>query len=394
MRLLTTKQVPICTGSLVLAAILAPLIFNLFWMRRDLKKVYRLRASRNAGPLLTPAEGGLPMVSVLLAAWNEEAALASSVEAVRALRYPRLEVVLCAGGTDRTWEIAEGLAADGLILLKQYPGEGKQKSLQRCFEQSSGEIVYLLDAGTRITDAAFAAVLGPILSGREQAVTSSPCTPLPGQSGNPFVVSQCATRVYTSLRHPVYCSGLLGASAAVRRSALEQAGAFDPAVRAGGDFELGQRLLRMGVRIRYEVEGTFPFHFHTQLRSYIRQQSRWIRNVVVHGVRFGAYGDVARSLLTSAVGLTMLALPLAGLLLAIAPGAPPDAALFCAAVWLLAFLHALLSRIRYVIVASNWIGFSAGPRILALVPFYLLVDFVAWTRPLFEYPSRTLRERW
>lgn len=385
----------IYTGSLVVAVFLAPLIFNLFCMWRDLDRIRCLRASRKADPLPLPSDSVAPLVSILLAAWDEEATLSSSVEAIRALRYPRIEIVLCAGGTDRTWEIAERMATGGgLILLKQQAGEGKQRCLQRCLERSSGEIIYLLDAGTRITDAAFAAVLGPILSGREQAVTSSPCTPLPGQSDNPFVVSQCATRIYTSLRHPVYSSGLLGASAAIRRSVLDAAGGFDPAVRAGGDFELGRRLLQLGVRIRYEIEGTFPFHFHTHLRSYIRQQSRWIRNVVVHGVRFGAYGEVARSLFTSAVGLAMLTLPFAGLLLAISPDIPPDAARACAVLWLLGFVHAILSRIRYVIVASNWIGTAAGPRVLAMVPFYILVDFVAWTRPLFEYPSRTSRERW
>ncbi|MGA3185529.1 MAG: glycosyltransferase family 2 protein [Bryobacteraceae bacterium] len=367
-----------------------PLIYNLRLWRQDLVRIRKLTAMRKEIPLLT---GDVPRVSFLIAAWNEESTLRSCIEAIERLSYPSLEIVLCAGGTDRTGKIASELNDLRLILLVQQPGDGKQKSLRRCLEQASGEIIYLLDAGGLINDAAFARILGPILSGGEQVVTGSPCTPLPGQIANPFVVSQCASQVYTSIHQPEYSSGLLGANCAILRRKLEQAGGFNAATRTGGDYDLGKRLLRQGSRVRYVADASFPIEFHTQVRAYLRQQSRWIRNVVIHGVRFGAYREVLSCLSASLIGLAMLVLPCLALVLEWSHGSHTVARI-CAAVWTFAFLHACCSRVRYVKVAERWLGVRFPRHVLALLPLFLLIDFVAWSIPLVQYQSRALRERW
>ena len=100
----------------------------------------------------------------------------------------------------------------------------------------------------------------------------------------------------------------MGANSAILRQAVEQAGGFNAALRTGGDYDLGKRLLRQQKRVRYEVEASFPIEFHTDVRGYLRQQARWIRNVAVHGLRFGAYREVASSLSCSFVGFAMLLL--------------------------------------------------------------------------------------
>jgi glycosyltransferase involved in cell wall biosynthesis len=380
--------------TLIAAIVAAPLIFNLVQWRRDLKRIRRLAGARKAVPTLELPGGGAPKVSILVAAWNEESTLRPCLEAIQGLSYPNLEIVVCAGGTDRTWEVASEFRDARLILLEQRRGDGKAKSSQRCLERAGGEIIYLLDADCVITGEAFARILGPILRGEEEAVTSSPCTPLAGQLGIPFVVSQCASQVYTSIYQPEYSSGLAGANGAIRRGAVERAGGFDAAVRTGVDYDLGQRLRRQGTRLRYEAEASIPVQFHTQVGAYLRQQSRWIRNVAMQGLRFGAYREVASCVATSLVGLGMLTLPLLALGLALWPGASPGAARIAAAVWAFAFLQAYFSRVRYVNVAARWLGASFPRRVAALLPLFLLVDFVAWSMPLVQYPSKTWRERW
>ena len=90
----------------------------------------------------------------------------------------------------------------------------------------------------------------------------------------------------------------------------------------------------------------------------------------------------------------MLALPCLCLALAFLLGASSLVVRISAAVWALAFLHALFSRLRYLNVATRWLGFRFPRRVLALLPVFVLVDFLAWTIPLSEYPSRCLRQRW
>jgi cellulose synthase/poly-beta-1,6-N-acetylglucosamine synthase-like glycosyltransferase len=379
---------------LISAVVLPPLIFNLRQWRLDLDRIQKLVDSRKKTPCLDQRDGKSPKVSFLVAAWNEEGTLRSCMKAIQRLNYPSLEVVLCAGGMDRTWKIASEFNDPRLVLLAQQPGDGREGALRRCLERATGEIIYLLDSDCRVTGTAFARILSPILSGDEQVVTCSPCTPFPEQMENPFVVSQCACQVYTSIYQPEYTSGLLGANCAILREAVEQAGGFDAAVRSGGDYDLSKRLLRQGKRVRYEVEAFFPIEFQTQMRPYLRQQARWIRNVVTHGMRFGAYQEVVSGLSTSLVGLAMIALPCLALALARWQGISPVVAGFPAAVWSSALLNAWLSRLRYVKVAARWLGVRFPLRALALLPLFLLIDFVAWTIPLIQYPSRSLRERW
>jgi cellulose synthase/poly-beta-1,6-N-acetylglucosamine synthase-like glycosyltransferase len=366
-----------------------PLLVNLYQWRRDRKRVSGLIAARTPVPRnLTSTE----RVSFLVAAWNEESTIEACIQAILRLNHPDFEVILHAGGTDRTWEIASRITDPRLVVLLQRQGEGKQASLQQCFERAGGEIIYLLDAGCLITNQAFARILNPIVSGKEQAVTSSPCVPFPAQMASPFVRNQCAARVYTSISQSEYCPGLAGANSAIRRAALEQAGGFHPRIRTGGDYDLGQRLLRHGTRIRYDVEAYFPIEFHVRVRPYLRQQARWLRNVVSHGMRFGAYREAASCLATSLVGFAMLALPLIALVLSYPLASP--AATIIAGCWGMAFLHACFSRFRYLKVAALFLDTPLIPSAVAMIPAYLMIDFLAWSIPLVQYPSKKLRERW
>lgn len=373
------------------AAIVPPMLLNLRQWRRDLKRIDGL-AAPPANP--RPLRDTPPRVSFLVAAWNEESRIRACIQAILGLSYPDFEVVLCAGGTDRTWQVASQLEDPRLILLEQRSGEGQQRSLQRCFERATGDILYLLDADCLITDAAFACILDPILSHGEEAVTGGLYPPVPGQLSIPFVVSQCACRVYTSIYQPEYSSGLSGANSAIRRGALEQAGAFKAQARTGGDYDLGKRLRQQGTRIRYEVRAAVPSEFHTQVRAYLRQQARWLRNVVTHGIRFGAYREVLACLYTSLVGLAMLVIPCLGLALAWYAGSSSFVVRLSAAIWVFGFSYAIFSRLRYLNVALVWLGIRVPRRVLALLPFFLLIDFLAWTIPLGQYQTRSWRERW
>ena len=381
--------------ALVPAVVLPPLLLNLRRWRLDLKRIHTLTVSpRQSVPSLDAVPGQAPRVSFLLPAWNAESTLQACVEAVLRLPYPDFEVVLCAGGTDRTWQIASQFRDPRLILLEQRPGEGKQKSLRRCLERASGDIIYLLDADCLITSAAFARILAPILSHNELVVTSRPYAPFPEQLNLPFVVSQTASQVYAGLYQPGYNSGLWGGNCALTRAALEQAGGFDNDLRIGTDVDLGKRLARRGIRIRREVEAPFPTKLHTEVRAYLRQQSRHLRNQVIHGCHYGAWRQAFHCLCTSLVGFAMLAVPCLALLLAFLQGQPSLVVRLSVALWALAFLHFLFSRLRFLGVANVWRGIQISWRVFALLPVFLLIDFLAWALPLAQYPFRSFRESW
>lgn len=88
-----------------------------------------------------------PGISLVVAAFNEEAVIGAKLDAVAGLRYPRglVEVIVAADGSDDlTPEIAR--AHPGVIVLDDPVRRGKAAALNRAALQASGEILVFTDA--------------------------------------------------------------------------------------------------------------------------------------------------------------------------------------------------------------------------------------------------------
>src|SRR5262245_14906040 len=104
---------------------------------------------RQAPPVLTDEQ--LPMVSLLVAAYNEEAVIEERIQNALALDYPRdkLEIVVATDGcSDRTAEIVGRYASQGVRLLEFTERRGKASVLNDAFAQVKGDVVILSDANT------------------------------------------------------------------------------------------------------------------------------------------------------------------------------------------------------------------------------------------------------
>jgi len=92
-----------------------------------------------------------PSISVIIAAYNEERDLPEKLKNVLSLDYPKekLEVIVASDcSTDRTDEIVNGFAGQGVILNRQEHRLGKTRAQQQAAKISSGEILVFSDATT------------------------------------------------------------------------------------------------------------------------------------------------------------------------------------------------------------------------------------------------------
>jgi cellulose synthase/poly-beta-1,6-N-acetylglucosamine synthase-like glycosyltransferase len=90
-------------------------------------------------------------VTIIIAAYNEERALAAKLEDTLALDYPRgsLEVIVTSDcSSDRTDEIASRFGARGVRLHRQPERLGKTAAQNAAVELASGEIIVFSDATT------------------------------------------------------------------------------------------------------------------------------------------------------------------------------------------------------------------------------------------------------
>jgi cellulose synthase/poly-beta-1,6-N-acetylglucosamine synthase-like glycosyltransferase len=114
--------------------------------------------SRGFGEFGSPPPGedrdtDLPSVSLLIAAYNEEAEIRKSIESALALDYPagKLEIVIASdGSSDATPAIVRRYAPRGVRLLDYKERRGKAEVLNSAFTELKGDVVLLSDANTKI----------------------------------------------------------------------------------------------------------------------------------------------------------------------------------------------------------------------------------------------------
>ena len=115
----------------------------------------RLFGRRRPAPLLRDED--LPGVSLLVAAFNEEAVIDGRIRNALAADYPpgRLEIVVATDGcTDQTAAIVRRYADQGVRLIEYARRRGKATVLNDSIPQLRGEFVMLSDANTYTEPAA------------------------------------------------------------------------------------------------------------------------------------------------------------------------------------------------------------------------------------------------
>ncbi len=98
-----------------------------------------------------PTDDELPTVSLLIAAYNEEAVIEERLRNALAMDYPpgKIEIVVASdGSSDRTPEIVRGYADRGVRLLDYRQRRGKAAVLNSAFAELHGDVVLLSDANT------------------------------------------------------------------------------------------------------------------------------------------------------------------------------------------------------------------------------------------------------
>lgn len=351
---------------------------NLWRWRNDRAMALRFREQQREVVRLKHT----PKVSILVAAWNESVGIENHLNSVKNLSYPAKEMILCAGGRDNTFALASQFASDSIRVMEQVSGEGKQRALERAYAFATGEIVFLTDADCLLTDDSFTQTLSPLINDGETVVTGY-AAPLERQREILLVLSQWYVDHYSRAFSPDYVGGLIGRNAAIVRTTLDKVGAFSQPVKIGTDYFLAQKLLAAGERIRH-VRSTVETEFKASIQPYFRQQSRWLRNILLHGQQFKNRKQVRHALVQCLIGggvvLWTVALPVLGW-----------AGVW---VWLLVVTYGTLSRFRYIRFGELSLGQPRRWMLYLLAPAHFLIDQLMLTYALLEWLLPSRRWQW
>ena len=259
--------------------------------------------------------GDWPAVTVLVAAFNEEAAIEATLDRLAALRYEGALTVVLAdnASTDRTAELAARAARRHGLDYRRSPEPlaGKHHALNTALAGVTTPLVVTVDADTALHPDALTYLVGRVTS-RPQDQHVCACA-------GALIAANPRVNLLTRMQGWDYRLGINGVkrTQAAYNSALVAQGAFSAYwtddIRAvggwpdaiGEDIVLTWSLMDSRGLVQYEpcalAETTVP----TRLRHFMRQRSRWARGMI-EGIRINPPQRQPRMLAKCVAGIDYL----------------------------------------------------------------------------------------
>ena len=213
----------------------------------------------------------MPVLSIVIPAYNEAASIAALLEKilpvpVESLGFEKELIVVDDGSQDRTGEIARRFAQ--VKVFTQVPNQGKGKAVQRGIQESTGDYILIQDADLEYDPNDYLALLqalgpqadcvyGSRTLGQVRANPGWSLTPgrHPEQSLGPWLAGGLLS-LWTLLLYGKWITDTLTAyklyPAAVVRSMTIQTSGFET------DHEITAKLIKRGCRIREVPISYFP----------------------------------------------------------------------------------------------------------------------------------------
>ena len=234
-----------------------------------------------------------PGVTVLIAAYQEEAAIADTLQTIATEHYPGpVEVlVLNDGSTDRTAEVA-GRAIERLefpanteVRQIDFPvNRGKAAVLNDGLAAARYELIVTIDGDSRLNRDALTAIVERLMSDPDNTQAVAGAVLVRNSRANLLTRAQewdyflgiAAVKRMQSLYQGTLVAQ--GAFSIYRKQALIEAGGWPDTV--GEDIVLSWALLSKGYRIGYAEDAIVWTNAPTQLKQFARQRQRWARGLI------------------------------------------------------------------------------------------------------------------
>lgn len=334
-----------------------------------------------------------PRVTVLITAFNEQAAIREKLENTLKIDYPsdKLEILVASdGSTDATDEIAKEFGAFGVRLFRQEGRVGKTTTQNAAVEMATGEIILFSDATTAYGEDVFRTLL-PNFADESVGCVAGRLVYLDDESTNVGKGAQSYWNYETFLKtaESRACS-LIGASGclyAVRKSAYEP---LYP--EACSDFLICTSIYRKGLRSVFAPEAVCFEHTNRNTSHEMRMRVRviaqtftdlWRNRDMLNPFKSGFFAIelISHKLLRYAVPLILLTLIVTTTLLAASS---------------IVFAALLTLQITfYAMALAGWLMERTGRRLsLLAMPLYFVLANLASALAFYKFLRGETYTRW
>lgn len=224
-----------------------------------------------------------PQASIIVPVYNDPTGIETTLVALCEQTYPRADheiVVADNGSTDETRTVVRRFADEyeNVSLVVEDDVQGSYAARNAGIRATEGPILGFLDADMTVGPDWLARTLDRVVERKVAYLTCDVEQYVPDEEGS--VVARYDRHTgfpigrYVSRQEyaPTCCLF-------VRRSVIEDIGAFDPRFTSGGDAEFGNRVAAAGYSLEYAPEITASHPTRTSLRSLLRKELRVGRGI-------------------------------------------------------------------------------------------------------------------
>lgn len=232
------------------------------------------------------AESSLPMISLVVPAYNEGLVIQAAIRSLLLLSYPNFEIIVIDdGSTDDTYEkamVVSQESSDISVRVVTKRNGGKAEALNTGMTLARGEFVLNMDGDTKLTSNTLRACVRHFENPMVGAV-----------AGNVKVLNRDS--IWSKIQALEYVEGLAMARKAqsymravniipgplgmFRKSVLQQVGGYDHDTFAE-DCDLTLKMLMHGWHIAYEPNAIAWVETPSRLLDLLKQRYRWTRGIL------------------------------------------------------------------------------------------------------------------
>ncbi len=226
-----------------------------------------------------------PPITILTAAYNEEASIAETLKSIQQQDYPaEIDIIVIDDGSvDRTREIISMLTLPNLRLIAANHG-GKSAALNLGLEQVATQYVITIDADTHLHPQALTRIVSRITQAPES--TAAIAGTIMVKNSRDSLITRLqdwdyALAITSVKRQQALYQGTLvaqGAFSIYKTAALRLVNGWSQTV--GEDIVLTWSLLQKGYRTGFEPTALAFTEVPKDLRRFARQRKRWARGMI------------------------------------------------------------------------------------------------------------------
>lgn len=254
-----------------------------------------------------------PLVNIIMPAWKEGETFRHALKSITNLTYPKIRVIVNAGGNEETIKIAESFRKyENFTILHQDKGGGKIKAINDCLPFVNEGVVYSVDADVYLTDETLIRLLFPITNLNEHVSTSGH-RPLPHQENKDFVKYLIINQNYSfRLKFERYgVGGISGTNTMMTLDAIKAIGKFREDRLIATDRSRGYDLLEKGFKIYClcDYRGLIHSDIPDTIKEFSARRIRWIENHLIYASETGKRKDIMAFLILFLSSLYLLIFP-------------------------------------------------------------------------------------